>query len=223
MLPNVVQNTIKECHAMSDMDREGYPYVSRPAVSDTLALTQLETTFEAVLADLLVSATRLNKLEQTWSQKKPPLPSVLLATRPDAVFDLCHENEAGCYYTVRDIPSLYETAKTSPHLWPRVQAIVTALRRHHHEISLAADEIELTAAYQENAEHEQAAVEAADAILRQPARSVAVLIAKARVLVASRGLDLNQDPWSLGSLDERALLVLVQDLLHASPAPKADV
>jgi hypothetical protein len=184
---------------------------------------QLEATFEAVLADALVSATRLSQLEQTWTQKKPPLPSVLLTTRADALFDLCHENEVGFYYTVRDIPALYETAKASPHLWPRVQAIVTALHRHHHELSLAADEIGLTAASQENAAHQQAAAEAAEAILRQPARSVAVLVAKARVLVASRGLDLNQDPWSLGSLDERALLVLLQDLLNTSPAPKADV
>jgi hypothetical protein len=184
---------------------------------------QLEATFEAVLADALVSATRLSQLEQTWTQKKPPLPSVLLTTRADALFDLCHENEVGFYYTVRDIPALYETAKASPHLWPRVQAIVTALHRHYHELSLAADEIGLTAASQENAAHQQAAAEAAEAILRQPARSVAVLVAKARVLVASRGLDLNQDPWSLGSLDERALLVLLQDLLNTSPAPKADV
>ncbi|MBJ6127530.1 hypothetical protein [Microvirga splendida] len=208
---------------MSDMDRDGPTYASRPAASENLSLMQLEATFEAVLADALVSATRLNQLEQTWSQKKPPLPSVLLTTRADAIFDLCHENEIGFYYTVRDIPALYETAKASPHLWPRVQAIVTALHRHHHELSLAADEIGLTAAYQENAEHQQAAVEAADAILRQPASSVAVLVAKARVLVASRGFDLTQDPWSLSSLDERALLVLVQDLLNTSPAPKADV
>ncbi|KFG68853.1 hypothetical protein [Microvirga sp. BSC39] len=208
---------------MSDMDREGPTHVSRPAASENLSLVQLEATFEAVLADALVSATRLNQLEQIWSQKKPPLPGVLLTTRADAIFDLCHENEVGFYYTVRDIPALYEIAKASPHLWPRVQAIVTALHRHHHELSLAADEIGLTAAYQENVEHQQAAAEAADAILRQPASSVAVLIAKARVLVASRGFDLSQDPWSLGSLDERALLVLVQDLLNTSPPPKADV
>jgi hypothetical protein len=204
------------------MDREGQRHASRWAASDTLALTQLETTFEGVLADALVSATRLSQLEQTWSQKKPPLPGALLTTRADAVFDLCHENEVGFYYTVRDIPALYETAKASPHLWPRVQAIVTALHRHHYELSLAADELGLTAAYQENAAHQQAAAEAADAILRQPASSVAVLVAKARVLVASRGFDLTQDPWSLSSLDERALLVLVQDLLNTSPASKAD-
>lgn len=208
---------------MSDMDREGPTYASQAADSEDLSLMQLEATFEAVLADALVSATRLSQLEQTWSQKKPPLPGVLLTTRADAVFDLCHENEVGFYYTVRDIPALYETAKASPHLWPRVQAIVTALHRHHHELSLAADEIGLTAAYQENAAHRQAVVEAADAILSEPATSMAVLSAKARVLVASRGLDLTQDPWSLSSPDERALLVLVQDLLNTSPAPKTDV
>jgi hypothetical protein len=208
---------------MSDMDCEGPTHASRPSASEDLSLMQLETTFEAVLADALVSATRLSQLEQTWSQTKPPLPSVLLTTRADAFFDLCHENEVGCYYTVRDIPALYETAKASPHLWPSVQAIVTTLHRHHHEISLVADEIGLTAAYQENAAHQQAAAEAADAILCQPASSMAVLIAKARVLVASRGFDLAQDPWCLGSLDERALLVLVQDLLNTAPFPKADI
>jgi hypothetical protein len=202
------------------MDREEPTRASRPAASENLSLVQLEATFEAVLADVLVSATRLNQLEQAWSRKKPSMPSVLLTTRADAVFDLCHENEVGFYYTVRDIPALYETAKASPHLWPRVQAIVTALHRHHHELSLAADELGLTAAYQENGEQQQAAVEAADAILRQPASSMAVLSAKARVLVASRGLDLTQDPWALSSPDERALLILLQDLLHASPALK---
>jgi hypothetical protein len=106
------------------------------------------------------------------------------------MFDLCHENDVGFCYTVRDIPALYEAAKASPPLWSRVQAIVTALHRHHHEIWLAADEIGLTGAYQENAAHQQAVVEAADAILREPATSIAVLSAKARVLVASRGLDL---------------------------------
>ncbi|MBM1175392.1 hypothetical protein [Microvirga arabica] len=208
---------------MSDMDRDEQTHASRWAASESPALTQLETTFEAVLADLVVSATRLNELEEAWSQKKPPLPGVLVTTRADATFDLCHENEVGFYYTVRDIPALYEAAKASPSLWSRVQAIVTALHRHHHEIWLAAEEIGLTRAYQENAAHRQAVVEAADAILSEPATSMAVLIAKARVLVASRGLDLTQDPWSLSSPDERALLVLVQDLLNTSPAPKTDV
>jgi hypothetical protein len=202
---------------MSDMDRDGQTHASGRAASEDLALTQLETSFEAVLADLLVSATRLNELEEAWSQKKPPLPGVLVTTRADAMFDLCHENEVGFYYTVRDIPALYEAAKASPALWARVQAIVTALHRHHHEIWRSAEEVGLTLAYQENAAHQQAVVEAADAILRHPATSMAVLSAKARVLVASRGLDLTQDPWSLNSPDERALLVLVQDLLHASP------
>jgi hypothetical protein len=206
---------------MSDMDREGQMHASRPAASENPALTQLETTFEAALADLLVSATHLNELEEAWSQKKPRLPDVLVTTRADAAFDLCHENEVGFYYTVRDIPALYEAAKASPPLWARVQAIVTALHRHHHEISLAVEEIGLTAAYQETAAHQQAVVGAADAILRQPATSMAVLSAKARVLVASRGVDLTQDPWSLSSPDERALIVLVQDLLHPSPALKA--
>jgi hypothetical protein len=137
------------------------------------------------------------------------------------MFDLCHENEVGFYYTVRDIPALYEAAKASPPLWSRVQAIVTALHRYHHEIWLAAEEIGLTAAHQENAAHQQAVVEAADAILREPATSMAVLSGKARVLVASRGLDLTQDPWLLSSPDERALLVLLQDLLDPSPALKA--
>jgi hypothetical protein len=221
MLSNVVQNIIKECHAMSDMDREGQTHASRPAASENLGLTQLETTFKAALAEVRISAIRLNQLEETWSQKKPPLPGVLLTTRADAMFDLCHENEVGFYYTVRDIPALYEAAKASPPLWSRVQAIVTALHRHHHEIWLAAEEIGLTAAYQETAAHQQAVVEAADAILRQPAASMAVLSAKAEVLVASRGLDLTQDPWSLSSSDERALLILVQDLLNGSPALKA--
>ncbi len=207
---------------MSDMDREGQTHASRRAASENPALTQLETTFEAVLADLLVSATRLNQLEETWSQKKPPLPGVLVTTRADAMFDLCHENEVGFYYTVRDIPALYEAAKASPPLWSRVQAIVKALHRHHHEISLATEEIGLTAAYQENAAYQQAVIEAADAILRQPATSMAVLAAKARVLVASRGLDVTQDPWSLNSPDERALLILVQNLLHVSPALRAN-
>lgn len=206
---------------MSDMDRDGQTHASPSAASENLALAQLETTFEAALADLLVSATRLNELEEAWSQKKPRLPDVLVTTRADAAFDLCHENEVGFYYTVRDIPALYEAAKASPPLWARVQAIVTALHRYHHEISLAAEEIGLTAAYQETAAHQQAVVEAADAILRQPATSMAVLSAKARVLVASRGVDLTQDPWSLSSPDERALIVLVQDLLQPSPALKA--
>jgi hypothetical protein len=203
------------------MDRDGQTHASRRAASEELALTQLETTFEAVLAEALVSAVRLNQLEETWSQKKPPLPGVLVTTRADAMFDLCHENEVGFYYTVRDIPALYEAAKASPPLWSRVQAIVTSLHRHHHEIWLAAEEIGLTAAYQENAAHRQAVVEAADAILRQPATSMAVLSAKARVLVASRGLDLTQDPWSLNSPDERALLILLQDLVYPSPPLKA--
>ncbi len=203
---------------MSDMDREGQTHASRPATSENLALTQLETIFEATLAEVYVSAARLNQLEQTWLQKKPRLPDVLVTTRADAAFDLCHENEVGFYYTVRDIPALYEAAKAAPPLWARVQAIVTALHRHHHEIWLAAEEIGLTAAYQENAAHQQAVVEAADAILRQPATSMAVLSAKARVLVASRGLDLTQDPWLLSSPDERALLILVQHLLTLSPA-----
>jgi hypothetical protein len=203
------------------MDRDGQTHASHGAASEHVALTQLETTFEAVLADLLVSATRLNELEEAWSQKKPPLPSVLVTIRADAMFDLCHENEIGFYYTVRDIPALYEAAKASPALWARVQAIVTALHRHHHEIWLAADEVGLTVAYQKNAAHQQAVIEAADAILRQPATSMAVLSAKARVLVASRGLDMTRDPWSLNSPDERALLVLMQDLLHASPTRRA--
>jgi hypothetical protein len=206
---------------MSDMDREGQTHASRPAASENPALTQLETTFEAALADLLVSATHLNELEEAWSQKKPRLPDVLVTTRADAAFDLCHENEVGFYYTIRDIPALYEAAKASPALWARVQAIVTALHRYHHEISLAAEEIGLTAAYQETAAHQQAVIGAADAILRQPATSMAVLSDKARVLVASRGVDLSQDPWSLSSPDERALLILVQDLLYPSPALKA--
>jgi hypothetical protein len=196
-------------------------HASPSAASENLALAQLETTFEAALADLLVSATRLNELEAAWSQKKPRLPDVLVTTRADAAFDLCHENEVGFYYTVRDIPALYEAAKASPALWARVQAIVTALHRHHHEIWLAAEEIGLTAAYQETAAHQQAVIGAADAILRQPATSMAVLSAKARVLVASRGVDLSQDPWSLSSPDERALLILLQDLLYPSPALKA--
>jgi hypothetical protein len=150
------------------MDRDGQTHASRLSGSESVALTQLETTFEAVLADLLVSATRLNELEEAWSQKKPRLPDVLVTTRADAAFDLCHENEVGFYYTVRDIPALYEAAKASPPLWPRVQAIVTALHRHHHEIWLAAEEIGLTGAYQENAAHQQAVIEAADAILRHP-------------------------------------------------------
>jgi hypothetical protein len=195
-------------------------HASPSAASENLALAQLETTFEAALADLLVSATRLNELEAAWSQKKPRLPDVLVTTRADAAFDLCHENEVGFYYTVRDIPALYEAAKASPPLWARVQAIVTVLHRHHHEIWLAAEEIGLTAAYQENAAHQQAVVEAADAILRQPATSMAVLSAKARVLVASRGLDLTQDPWLLNSPDERAFLILLQDLVYPSPALK---
>jgi hypothetical protein len=69
---------------MSDMDRDGQTHASRRAASENLALTQLETSFEAALAEVLVSATRLNQLEETWSQKKPPLPGVLLATRADA-------------------------------------------------------------------------------------------------------------------------------------------
>jgi hypothetical protein len=203
------------------MDREGQTHASRTAPSENPALTQLETTFRSALAEVYLSAARLNQLEEVWSQKKPRLPDVLVTTRADAAFDLCHENEVGFYYTVRDIPALYEAAKASLPLWARVQAIITALHRHHHEIWLAAEEIGLTAAYQENAAHQQAVVGAADAILRQPAASMAVLSAKARVLVASRGLDLTQDPLSLSSPDERALLILVQDLINASPALKA--
>ena len=58
---------------MSDMDREGPTHTSRPAAAENLALAQLETTFDAVLADALVSASRLGELEQTWSQCKPRL------------------------------------------------------------------------------------------------------------------------------------------------------
>jgi pyruvate/2-oxoglutarate dehydrogenase complex dihydrolipoamide acyltransferase (E2) component len=102
-----------------------------------------------------------------------------------------------------------------------VQAIVTALHSHHHEIWLAAEQIGLSAAFQENAAPQPAVVEAADPILRQSATSIAVLSAKARVLVESRGLDLTQDSWSVSSPDERALLIVVQDLINASPAFKA--
>jgi hypothetical protein len=57
---------------MSDMDREGQRHASRWAASEGLSLMQLEATFQAVLAEALASATRLNELEQTWSQKKRP-------------------------------------------------------------------------------------------------------------------------------------------------------
>jgi hypothetical protein len=206
---------------MSDMDREGPTHTSRPAAAENLALAQLETTFDAVLADALVSASRLGELEQTWSQCKPRLPDVLVTTRADAIFDLCHDNEVGFYYTIRDIPALYEAAKVSPHLWHRVQAIVTAIHRHQHDTTLAASAIGLTAAYQESAAHRQAVVEAADAILRQPVTSMTVLAAKTRILAWGQNLKLDQNPWSLGSLGERALLILVQDLLNGSPALKA--
>ncbi|SCY98694.1 hypothetical protein [Microvirga guangxiensis] len=206
---------------MSDMDREGHTYASRTAEFENLTWAQLETAFAAVLADARVAATRLGQLEQTWAQHKPRLPDVLMTTRVDAFFDLCHDNEVGYYYTVRDIPALYEAAKASPHLWRRVQAVVTALHRYHQDTTQAADKIGLTTAYQETAAHQQSLVDVANAILRRPATSRAVLIAKARVLVASRGLDLTQDPWSLWPLDERALLVLVQDLLEDASAPGA--
>jgi hypothetical protein len=129
------------------MDREGQTHASRSAGFENLTLAQLETTFDAVLADALVSATRLNELEQTWSERKPRTPDALVTTRADALFDLCHENEVGYFYTVRDIPALYEAAKATPHLWPRVQTIVTALHRQQNETSRVADEIGLTAAY----------------------------------------------------------------------------
>jgi hypothetical protein len=203
---------------MSDMDREGYTYASRTDEVENLTWAQLETAFESVLADAHVSATRLGQLEQTWAQYKPRLPDVLMTTRADALFDLCHDNEVGYYYSVRDIPALYEAAKASPHLWRRVQAVVTALQRYHQDTTRAADKIGLKAAFHETAARQQALVDVANAILRRPATTMAVLIAKARVLVAIRGLDLTQDPWSLWPLDERALLVLVQDLLEDSSA-----
>ncbi|MBO1908064.1 hypothetical protein J4G37_24630 [Microvirga sp. 3-52] len=208
---------------MSAMDRERQSHASHSAGFENLTLAELETTFEAVLADILVSATRLNELEQTWSERKPRTPDALVTTRADALFDLCHENEVGYFYTVRDIPALYEAAKATPHLWPRVQSIVTALHRQQHETSRLADEIGLTAAYQESTAHQRALVEAGDAILRLPANAMAILAAKARVLAWSLNLKLDQDPWSLGSPDSRALLILVQDLLSASPPPRASM
>jgi hypothetical protein len=117
---------------------------------------------------------------------------------------------------------LYEAAKATPHLWYRVQAIVAALHRYQHETWLVANEIGLTAAYQESAACQEAVVEAGDAILRRPSNSMAVLAAKARVLAWSQDLKLDQEPWSLGSLGDRALLILVQDLLNASPALTVD-
>jgi hypothetical protein len=80
VLSNVVQNIMKERHGMSDMDREGQTHASRLAASENLALTQLETTFEAALAEVHVSAARLNQLEEVWSQKKSRLPDVLVTT-----------------------------------------------------------------------------------------------------------------------------------------------
>ena len=207
---------------MSAMDREGPSHASRPAGSEELTLLQLETTFEAALSDKLILDARLEELEQTWFQRKPRLPDVLLTTRADAPFDLCHDNEIGYYYTVRDIPALYEAARAAPHLWPHVQAIVTALQHSRRDAAQLADEIGLTAAYQESASRYQAVVDAVNAILQQPAHSMAVLASKARLLACSHGLKPDQDPWRTGSFKDRTILVLLQDLLAASPAREAN-
>lgn len=60
-----------------------------------------------------------------------------------------------------------------------------------------------------------------NAILREPTTSMAVLIVKAKVVAWTMELKLDQDPWSTGSFDDCALLVLVQDLINASPSLKA--
>lgn len=205
---------------MSDMDREGSTHASRPVASENLALAQLEATFEAAVAELLSLNARMHQLEHTWSRRKPRPPTRILTSREDAIFDLCSENEVGRYYTIRDIPSLHEVAKSTPQLWPRVQSIVTALHLYHQETSRLANEIGLTAIHQMSYDQVQVVGRAAQAILRQPATSLAVLAAKARVLAAAFELQLDQDPWSANSFDDREMLVLVQDLINASPALK---
>lgn len=206
---------------MSDMQREGQTHASRRPASETLALAQLEVSFETALADALRVDARLTELQHTWLQRKPLPPRVLRATSNDAAFGLCYDNEVGNYYTIRDLPALHELAKTTPHLSSRVQAITAALQRYQHDTSRLADEIGLTVAHQENAACVKALHNAGNALLREPATSMAVLIAKARVVAWVLDLKPDQDPWSLAFLDERAMLVLVQDLLNASPALRA--
>ena len=203
---------------MSDMDREGQTHASCPATSKNLALKQLEAAFEATLAEALRVEARLTDLHQTWLHRKRLPPRDLRVTPADATFDLCNEDEVGSYYSSRDLPALHEVAKVTPHLWHRVQSIATAVHRYQQDNTRLADEIGLTAAHQEWTTHVQALHKAGDAILREPATCMAVLIAKARVVAWSMELKLDQDPWSVGPLDDRAMLVLVQDLINASPA-----
>ncbi|WP_414476427.1 hypothetical protein [Microvirga sp. M2] len=206
---------------MNDMQREGQTHASRTPASETLALAQLEATFEAALADAVRADARLTELQQTWLQRKPLPPRVLRATSNDAAFGLCYDNEVGSYYTIRDLPALHELAKTTPHLWHRVQTITAALQRYQHDTSRLADELGLAGAHQERAACVEALHNAGNALLQEPATSMAVLTAKARVLAWSLDLNLKQDPWSPASLNDRALLVLIQDLLNPSPALRA--
>lgn len=128
---------------MSDMDRDGQMHTSHPAASEKPSLDQLEATFETAVSDGFVLTARLTDLQQTWLQRKPLPPRVLRATSTDAIFDLCHEDAVGSYYSSRDLPALYEIAKATPHLWHRVQTIASALHGYQQGNARLADEIGL--------------------------------------------------------------------------------